>query len=139
MNQWNVDLNALKSGGRLIAEFGGKGNISSINTAIDTVLNISSDRSWYFPSIGEYCTLLEETGFRVTYAMLFSRPTKLEGETGLANWLEMFAKVRFEHLNSVAKKEAIAQIEAILRPTLYRNGSWFADYWRIRVAANKAS
>ena len=91
---------ALKPSGRFVAEFGGKGNIRAIVTAIGNALEANDLSSlsalftdpWYFPSIGEYTTLLEKQGFLVTYATLFERPTPLEeGEKGIRNWLEMFA------------------------------------------------
>lgn len=34
---------------------------------------------WYFPSIGEYTSLMEEVGFEVIYAVYFERPSKLLG------------------------------------------------------------
>ena len=128
---------ALKPGGRFIAEFGGKGNIGQIVTAINSALDQPDYNPWYFPSIGEYATLLEQQGFDVSYASLFSRPTKLEGDKGLANWLKMFAKDRLEKLDSASKTSIINQIESQLRPVLYRDGIWWADYKRIRIVATK--
>ena len=65
---------ALKPSGRFVAEFGGKGNIRAIVTAIGNALDdkwilaVSAKPAlftdpWYFPSIGEYTTLLEKQGF----------------------------------------------------------------------------
>ena len=86
---------ALKPGGRFVAEFGGKGNIATIIFALQQSLreiaNIEADFGWYYPSIGEYASLLERHGLMVRMALLFDRPTKLEdGEKGLRNWLQMF-------------------------------------------------
>ena len=128
---------ALKPGGRFVAEFGGKDNIKQIVRAIDEAFDEPNRARWYFPSIGEYSTLLEQQGFRVYYAVLFPRPTKLEGESGLANWLEMFAKDRFKTVSSATKANLIEQIESALRPCLYRDGQWWADYCRIRIVAAK--
>ena len=127
---------ALKPGGRLVAEFGGKGNVNRIIEAIGNVLPNSNQNRWYFPSIGEYSTLLEQQGFTVNFATLFSRPTKLAGEDGLANWLEMFAYEDFQK-SSVNKAVAIETIESQLRPSLYRDGHWWADYYRIQIVATK--
>ena len=74
---------ALKPGGRLVAEFGGKGNIRSITDAI-------GKHPWYYPSIAEYATLLERYRIQVVTAALFPRPTAVEGESGLRDWLKMF-------------------------------------------------
>ena len=47
---------------------------------------------WYYPSIGEYAPLLERHGLEVRNASLFDRPTPLEGENGLDQWLRMFGQ-----------------------------------------------
>ena len=136
---------ALKPGGRFVAEFGGKGNIKAIVTAIHHALE-SADypvkpepNLWYFPSIGEYTTLLEKQGFSVTYATLFERPTALEdGEKGLQNWLEMFVTNGIlQQVPANERSSIIQHIEDRLRPELYRDGSWFVDCKRIRVVAKK--
>lgn len=135
---------ALKSDGRFIAEFGGKGNVEQIIAAIDIALKKSGyqlqseSNPWYFPSIGEYATLLEQQGFEVTYATLLTRPTKLDGgEMGLRNWLEMFASRLLSIVSPSTKVDIMTEIEEQLKSTLYRDGSWVADYKRIRVVATK--
>lgn len=135
---------ALKAGGRFVAEFGGKGNIrairSSLTKAVEAAGEIINAEPFarYYPSIGEYATLLETHGFRVTFATHFERPTKLdEGEKGLRNWLFTFADNVIESLPESKREAVIAQVEGELRPALFRDGSWFADYRRIRIAAYK--
>ncbi|MBV9384931.1 MAG: methyltransferase domain-containing protein [Chroococcidiopsidaceae cyanobacterium CP_BM_ER_R8_30] len=134
----------LKPGGRFVAEFGGKGNIRAITTAIGKALetnaiSASFTNPWYFPSIGEYATLLEKQGFSVTHATLFDRLTPLEdGEKGMQNWIEMFADSLLPEMSSNKRISAMQDIENQLRPELYRDGTWFADYKRIRVVATKA-
>jgi trans-aconitate methyltransferase len=90
--------NALIPGGRFITEFGGMGNVQAIVKAIIESIGefgLSFDPAncpWYFPSIAQYTTLMEEVGFRVTYAAHFDRLTPLEdGENGMRNWISMFA------------------------------------------------
>ncbi|MGL5833362.1 MAG: hypothetical protein ACRC1Z_09040 [Waterburya sp.] len=76
---------------------------------------------------------------------MFPRPTKLEGEQGLINWLEMFAGVPlgyakrncFATLSTSTKIAMMQQIESKLRPTLYRDGYWWADYQRLQIVATK--
>ena len=133
----NCIYRALKPGGRLVAEFGGKGNVAQIIKAITDVLPSADKNRWYFPSIGEYSTLLEQQGFTVNFAALFSRPTKLAGENGLANWLEMFAREDFQERSASSKAATVAQIESQLRSSLYRQGNWWADYYRIQIVATK--
>ncbi|RCJ31976.1 methyltransferase type 11 [Nostoc minutum NIES-26] len=134
---------ALKSGGRFIAEFGGKGNIQAILQALYNALaafNIPTEglNPWYFPSIGEYATLLEKQGFDVTYAILFDRPTPLaEGEAGIANWMQMFAGTFLVGLSAEQQTQVTRAIEEYLKPTLYHKGTWTVGYRRIRIVAIK--
>src|SRR5712692_6879756 len=66
---------ALKPGGRFVAEFGGQGNIARITAAVQGVvweqLRIKVGHRWYFPSVGEYASLLEQHGFEVNDSALF--------------------------------------------------------------------
>lgn len=134
---------SLKPGGRFVAEFGGKGNVQAIATALESALeaiNIPAQalNPWYFPSIGEYATLLEQQGFDIIHAMLFTRPTPLaEGEAGMANWIKMFASSFLTGLSDEQQIEVIRAVEEHLKPTLYQQGTWTADYRRIRIVAIK--
>jgi trans-aconitate methyltransferase len=134
---------SLKPGGRFVAEFGGKGNVLAIATALETALksiNISAQarNPWYFPSIGEYATRLEQQGFDVIYSTLFARPTPLaEGEAGMANWIQMFASSFLTGLSPEQQIQVIRLAEEYLKPTLYQPGTWTADYRRIRIVATK--
>lgn len=137
---------ALKPGGRFVAEFGGKGNIRAIRTALTDAVEAAGETvnaepfARYYPAIGEYATLLEAQGFRVTFASHFDRPTKLdEGEKGLRNWLFTFADNVIESLPESKREQVIAQVERKLKPSLFQEGSWFADYRRIRIAAYRES
>jgi trans-aconitate methyltransferase len=132
----NCIWKALKPGGRFVAEFGGKGNVQSIVEALESGLQIKQNL-WYFPSIAEYATLLEQQGFCVTYAKLFERPTPLDGEAGMANWMQMFCSNLFSEVPPNQQNKVIQEVEQCLRPRLYRDNVWFADYKRIRVMAIK--
>ncbi len=142
----NCISKALKPGGRLVVEFGRKGNIKAIMQALQNALlelgyNCSATiNPWYFPSINEYATLLENQGLEVTYATLFHRPTPLEaGSAGMGNWLQMFFTSHFlSELSTTQQAKVIQAVEERLQPTLYRDGKWWADYRRIRVVAIKA-
>jgi trans-aconitate methyltransferase len=134
---------ALQPGGRFIAEFGGKGNVESIIQSISTALaeygKSDPERNpWYFPSIGEYSSLLEKQGFRVTYAIHFDRPTPLQdGENGLKHWLDMFSDDFFYGFSPEDKTVMYEKIIENLKEKLYEDGTWYADYKRIRVMAVK--
>jgi trans-aconitate methyltransferase len=133
---------ALKPGGRFVAEFGGKGNVAQITTALQQslqeLLHREVDSGWYFPSIGEYASLLEKYGLLVRSAWLFDRPTKLEeGEKGLRNWIEMFTGSMLCNIPEDVKQQVLERTEAKLRGQLFKDGNWFADYRRLRVVAYK--
>ena len=132
---------ALKNGGRLVAEFGGRGNGENVSQAIQhtvkEMLNLEVHHPWFFPSIGEYATLLEKYGLNVTYALLFDRPTKLEGEDGMRNWIRMFCESMFKDVPEALQEEALNRIETKLRNRLYIDDSWFVDYRRLRIVARK--
>jgi len=127
---------ALRTSGRFIAEFGGKGNIASVQAALRAIVGPVSDEfsPWYYPSIGEYAPLLERHGFEVRDASLFDRPTPLEGEDGLANWLHMFLDSYLRQLAGDGADKVQRQLVEHLRPALHRDGVWIVDYRRIRVA-----
>jgi trans-aconitate methyltransferase len=111
----------LKPGGRFVAEMGGKGNIAAIDGAIHTKIRN------YYPSVSEYSAVLERNGFEVTFMTLFDRPTPLEGgENGLREWLQTF---RGDNTRPVE------EVEAELRPRLFHDGRWVADYRRLRFIA----
>ncbi len=135
---------SLKPGGRFVAEFGGKGNVKAIATALYRALEsigipqAQVENPWYYPSIGEYASLLEHQGFDVIYAILFPRPTPLaEGEAGIANWIKMFASPFLAGLSPEQQIQIIPVVEEYLKPTLYQQGTWTADYRRIRIVAVK--
>jgi trans-aconitate methyltransferase len=136
---------ALRTGGRFVAEFGGKGNVGALMAAIEQAwlkvgLAGSAPKPWYYPSVAEYSGLLEKHSLEVTYANLFERPTPLEdGERGLRNWLEMFGGAVFEKLTPGEQGDVLAAVEQEARPALLRDGHWVMDYRRLRVVARKAA
>jgi trans-aconitate methyltransferase len=133
----------LRSGGRFVAEFGGKGNIAALVAAVERAwpkagLPQPVPNPWYYPSLAEYAGLLEEHGLELTYGLLFDRPTALEdGEHGLCNWLEMFGGALTENLPRDQQGRLLEQIQCEARASLYSDGRWVLDYRRLRVAARK--
>ncbi len=130
---------ALRPGGRLVAELGGKGCIASVVAAMRAVLGPRGDQlcPWTFPSIGEFAPLLERHGLEVRQAFLFDRPTLLEGESAMDEWLRMFCGAYFRGLSAQETRDTMARLVANLRPDLYRDGVWTLDYRRLRVVARK--
>jgi trans-aconitate methyltransferase len=132
---------ALKVGGRFIAEFGGHGNVQTIHAALHRGFEALAGRPiespWYFPSVGEYASLLERFGLEVTFAVLFDRPTPLEGEAGMRNWVTMFGQPYLSALTAEKRESLVQAVEETTRPVLYRDGGWIADYRRLRIVATK--
>jgi trans-aconitate methyltransferase len=133
---------ALKPGGRFVLEMGARGNIARIITALEAVLRergYSPRNPWYFPSAAEYSGLLENQGFEVQALWTFERWNRLEHpDRGLREWFEMFASTWFEGVPEKTKPFVIAEVESRLAPLLRCDGSWFADYRRLRVIASAA-
>ena len=134
---------ALQPGGRFVAEFGGQKNITRVWSALNAAMIAHGHPApvspWYFPSIGEYTSLLEQHGFFVTYAFNFKRPTPLSGPDGLRNWLAMFANSMLNRIPEGTHAALLADIEDRLRPALYADDVWSVDYVRLRVIAYKES
>ena len=136
---------ALKPGGRFVAEFGGENNIETIMNAVGEALDaLEQDGTEvyrpnkYFPPLDEYVSLLESRDFHVANSAHFERPTPLDGgEDGLRRWLRMFGWDYLSPLSPPQREEVVAHVEKATRSTLYAEGTWTADYWRLRFAAYK--
>ncbi len=136
-NVWNC----LKPGGRFVFEMGGQHNVRSL---VESLQRASKEEGiteqtdhWYFPSVATYATLLENQGFSIQQSLYFQRDTKLDGEDGMKNWFNMFASFFFKHLPAATTEKIIDRAVESLRPTHYRDGSWYADYVRLRMRAVK--
>jgi len=57
----------------------------------------------------------------------------------MVNWIEMFAGGFLSGLSDDVRSRVINSVEQRLRSTQYRDGTWIADYRRIRVVAVKNS
>lgn len=131
---------ALKPGGQFVFEFGGFGNNVLIHNALGEEFkksNLDYVMPFYFPTIGEYALLLEKGGFLVRNALLFDRQTKLEGDSGLYDWIQMFLKTPFAGMDAALKEEIIQSAVSSLKNDLFHDGSWYADYVRLRCKAVK--
>jgi SAM-dependent methyltransferase len=135
---------ALKPGGRLVFEFGGHGNIPIlVEGAYRALRHLGVQQPerlnpWYFPTIGEYSTILERCGIDVTYARLFDRPTPLQdGERGLETWFQMFGNCFTERVADSQIGEFFRLVKDYAAPHLLRDGNWSADYRRLRIAGCK--
>ncbi len=128
---------ALKPGGRFVAELGGHGNIQSVVDALRAVLGEDAEIPWFYPTIGEYAPVLERHGMEVRQAWLFDRPTQVEGEDGMENWLGVFARGAVAGMDPERAQETFKAVSERLREHHYHDGAWTLDYRRLRMVAVK--
>ena len=132
---------SLKAGGRFIGEFGGKGNVEKIRSALHVALrrhaiDPAPIDPWYYPSPEEYSELLSKAGFIVTYIELIPRPTKLPGD--ILGWLEVFAQPFTQAVAEPERARFLKEVRTELATCLRDDAdNWFADYVRLRFKAIK--
>ena len=136
---------ALKPGGRFVAEFNCEGHVGAIVRALLSVLSEISGQEpealnpWYCPSIEEYTGLLEQQGFDVR-DLSFPRPARLSGRLGLETWIEDFVDKFLPGLSDdVRSPQVINSVIERLPLARNRDGNYIADYRTIRVRAIKNS
>jgi trans-aconitate methyltransferase len=134
----------LNPNGKIVLEFGGKGNVQTIvnqlRSSLDKrgYLEQSELKLWYFPSIAEYSTELESKGFRVIMAQHFDRPTELADEnSGIKDWISMFGNDFFKNVTTNHIEEIKNEVQEKVKSKCLIDGKWFADYKRIRIIAIK--
>ncbi|MEQ8603826.1 MAG: methyltransferase domain-containing protein [Marivibrio sp.] len=131
---------ALKRGGRFVGEMGGFGNVDAIRRACHAELRArgadpEAVDPWFFPDVADYRARLERAGFAVRAIELIPRPTRLPGD--VRGWLATFADCFLTALPQTEREEAAAAIRARLAPDLQAaDGTWTADYVRLRFAAD---
>lgn len=130
---------ALKSGGRFVAEMGATGNVKTITDAVDQACVDAGlpERTWpwFFPTPAQYSAMVEDSGMEIRQLDFYDRPTKLAGPDGLADWLQMFADETLADVPQEVLGDAITRV----RPTLWYDDAWYADYRRLRFRAVKVN
>jgi trans-aconitate methyltransferase len=137
---------ALRPGGRFVAEFGGAGCVQTVREALTQALadlGVTAESlptpgapAWYFPTATQYAAVLERAGLFVHALNWFQRPTRLAGEAGLEQWLELFCLPLLSALGP-RRAELVAAVKARCQARLFRDGDWWLDYTRLRVVATK--
>jgi hypothetical protein len=131
---------ALKPHGRLVAEFGGAGNIAIVIEALVEVMGRRGIDArplipWYYPTPDEYRNLVEQNAFTVDSIELIPRPTTLPGE--LTDWLETFTGAFLNAVPASERDTVKRELAERLAPKLRdRSGKWTLDYVRLRVVAH---
>lgn len=130
---------AMRDGARFVAEMGATGNVATVLSAVDQACREAGlaerEWPWFFPSPAQYAAMLEDAGLEVRRLDFRDRPTKLAGEDGLTSWLAMFAG---EVLTDIPS-DVLDRATEIARPSLWRDGAWWADYRRLLFRAVKVS
>ena len=133
--------NSLKRAGRFIGEFGGKGNVAKIRSALHAGLRRHAIDPmpidpWYYPSPEEYSELLSKAGFIVDYIDLIPRPTRFPGD--ILDWLEIFAQPFTQALAESERIDFLKEVRNELATCLRdSDGNWVADYVRLRFKATR--
>jgi trans-aconitate methyltransferase len=131
----------LKSGGRFIGEFGGKGNVETVRSALhEALLRRDIDPlavdPWYFPSAEDFSNLLANSSFTVRSIEIIQRPTPIPRE--LFDWLGIFVQPFTNALEKDRRQSFLDEVcrrsETALRDA---DGRWTVDYVRLRFAAVK--
>lgn len=135
---------ALRPGGRFVGEMGGEGNIATLRAGLRAELtergyDLPAEDPQFYASVAEFTRIYDAVGFSEIDARIIPRETDLPNGvvpwvlTFRAGWLDV-AGVPDE------EREAVAQaVERRLEPQLRRpDGSWFADYVRLRFTMRKA-
>jgi hypothetical protein len=118
---------------------GGDGCVAAVRTGVAKALARQGESPaawfpWYFPTVAEYVGVLAAAGLEVRLAHLFERPTPVEGEHGLAEWLRLFLAPLVTHLGPRWERFA-REAEEACGPALWKDGRWVLDYVRLRIVA----
>jgi SAM-dependent methyltransferase len=134
---------ALKPGGRFVGEMGGQGNVATLRAGIRAELVRrgypvpAEDPQWY-PAPEEFAAIYAAAGFVDIDAQLIPRPTPLP--EGVAAWLRVFRAGFMDaaQVPEADQAEIAAAVEQMLAPQLRQpDGSWVADYVRLRFSMRK--
>lgn len=134
---------ALRPGGRFVAECGGHRCVDAVHNALVAELDLrgydgAAASPWYFPTAEEYGGRLARAGFVVDYIAVVPRPTPLPA--GMLGFIETFGGSFVSVLPEDERDAYVADVCTRLEPALRANdGTWTADYTRLRFAARKGA
>jgi SAM-dependent methyltransferase len=133
----------LKAGGRFAGEMGGDGNVALLRGGLRAELEKrgypvpAEDPQWY-PSVEEFVRLYGCAGFIGVQAHLIPRPTPLPA--GVAGWVKTFRSglLDLAMVPEWERGDVAGSVEQRLAPALRQpDGSWIADYVRLRFTMRK--
>lgn len=134
-------FSALRPGGALLCEFGGRGNIARMQGTFQAAARAHGHEcrsAFFFPDREEYLALLEGAGFTNCAVRVYDRPTPLqEGRAGLRHWALQFFAADLDSMPPPTRQAVLADMERRLESMAWDGVRWTADYRRIRVVARK--
>ena len=134
-----VRLNkALKQNGELVFEFEGYNSSSKVHKTLERIFNENGllyKNDYYLPTIREHANVLEDHGFLITDAILYSKFMKIK--KGLRYWIESNIKKAFDIVPIDLKEEIIEEALDRLKNELFIDNEWYIDTARIRMRAIK--
>eukprot|EP00929_Paragymnodinium_shiwhaense_P056607 TRINITY_DN28336_c0_g1_i1.p1 TRINITY_DN28336_c0_g1~~TRINITY_DN28336_c0_g1_i1.p1 ORF type:complete len:259 (-),score=67.59 TRINITY_DN28336_c0_g1_i1:635-1411(-) len=134
---------ALRPGGKFVAELGAHRNVETIVNALSKELDSrghdAKERNpWFFPTPAQYEELLQQAGFHVQLCETVEAPTLLEEDVDVADWLRTFTQKWLQGLPAEECQEILGNVRhSLLDQHVYKNGRWELDYWRLRVVSQR--
>jgi len=130
----------LKPCGRFIADCGADGCLRIVREGLKGALtkrgiDYKARMPWNFCEYNETQQILKAQGFKVQYIARVDKPIKLHG--ALKDWLKVCAVDFMDGLSEEEKDAVYSEVEAYCKPMLFKNGSWYLDYVRLRFEAIK--
>jgi SAM-dependent methyltransferase len=133
----------LKPGGRFVGEMGGENNVAILRRGLRDELQErgypvpAEDPQWY-PGVEEFVRTYSSAGFVGIQAQLIPRPTPLPA--GVAGWVKTFRSGWLDvAMVPVWERDDIGDaVERRVQAELQQpDGSWLADYIRLRFTMRK--
>jgi len=136
--------NALKPGGRFVAEFYGDGTAEEIILALQEVMSshydsfdINKNFPWYLPTEEEYCNLLTSQGFTEIVNRIFPEKLDVDIRTWTGNLLLNIKP--FSDMDDENRQKIFKEVKNKVSDQLFRNNKRFVNYQHIRIVAKKSS
>jgi SAM-dependent methyltransferase len=134
---------ALVPGGRFVGEMGGEGNIAILRAGIRAELEergypVPANDPQLYAGVEDFTRIYTAAGFTDVEARIIPRETDLP--SGVAAWVRTFRAGWMDAAQVPEEEQAdvAAAVERRLAPQLQRpDGSWFADYVRLRFSMRK--
>lgn len=103
---------ALKEGGHIIIEMGGRGDGDAVLKAVAATCqahNLPFNHHFFFPSISDYALLAENAGFTVEYAAHYACMTSLNGPDALEKWIELLLQYDLDNFTAEERRTVIGR------------------------------